>query len=138
MSLTKTDLFTIRKGLDTDLPFVLATWLRGAYYGNSWFQEIDKAAFMAFYHGFLERLLRSPGVELNVACLKDDPDVILGYSVTRMAQDLVILDWVFVKTAWRRIGIAKALTPGNLTTVTHLTKIGKSIKPKTVKFYPFI
>lgn len=93
---------------------------------------------MEYYHKVLERFLDNPKVKITVACLKDDPQVILGYSVTREVKGQVVLDWVFTKKAWRNIGIGKSLVPSNLQVVTHMTKTGKGIKPSNVIYNPFI
>lgn len=138
MSTAKKDLIDIRGYLPDDRSFILACWLRGVYYGNTFFSEIPKGIFMEHYHSVLERFIDNPKVTIKVACLKDDPQVILGYSVSRVSKDQVVLDWIFVKTAWRKIGIGKSLVPENLKAVTHLTKIGKSLKPDSVVYNPFL
>lgn len=142
--LQRKDLIQTRSYMEEDRNFILATWLRGAYYGDSWFSLIPKNIFMEQYHKVLENFLLRAGVNIQVACLKEDPEVILGYSVSRNIKngeaDISILDWVFVKSAWRKIGIAKMLMPNRINTVTHLTKAGLSIMkqklPDTI-FNPF-
>lgn len=134
--MNKNDLVAIRDFLPGDKNFVFATWLRGLYYGDSWFREVKKDVFMDNYHRFIERLLETPGVQVKVACLKNDPEVILGYSV--VSELAPVLHWVFVKTAWRGIGIAKSLVPEGVTTITHATKLGLSIsKRKDLVFNPW-
>lgn len=130
-------LITTRPYLPEDRNFVLSCWLRGLYYGNTFFSEIPKDIFMKHYHAVLEKFLTSPQVTITVACLIDDPQVILGYSVTRTVQDKKVLDWVFIKTAWRQIGIARSLVPPDVQVVTHLTKVGRAIKPAHVTYNPF-
>lgn len=139
----KSQLVTIRDGKEEDRNFIFSTWLRGLRYGNDWFEAINSTDYYAYYHRNLEVILNLPGVVVKVACLKDDPEVILGYSVYRhiSAKDVTALDWVFVKSAWRGIGIAKQLVPSNATVTTHLTKVGKSIlreKYPNVHFNPFL
>jgi hypothetical protein len=70
-----------------------------------------------------------------VACLKEDPDVILGYSVT----DGTRIHWVHLKAAWRGIGLARSLIPKNADSASHMTKIGLAITKKypQIKFRPF-
>lgn len=138
MSITKTDLVAIRPSTPDDRNFILATFLRGLYYGESWFRMIPKRIFMENYHKVLTRLLDTPGVVISVACLKEDSEVILGYSVSRTVQNQKVLDYVFVKSAWRRIGIAKSLVPEQINAVTHLTKVGAAIKPVNCDFNPFL
>ena len=134
----QTATIALRSYLPADRNFILATWLRGLYYGDSWFSLIPKSIFMSNYHKMLERLLDSPGVEVTVACLKDDEDVIMGYAVSRTVEGSSVLDWVFVKSGWRKLGIAKSLIPKDLKACTHLTKVGKSLKPSSVIFNPFL
>lgn len=139
------DLIRLRDYSPSDLNFVLATWLRGAYYGDTWFSQIPKNIFMEQYHHVLTQFLAREGVKVKVACLIEDPDVILGYSVSRNIKlgeaDISILDWVFVKSAWRKIGIAKMLIPARINACTHLTKTGLAIKNQKlpdVIFNPFV
>jgi hypothetical protein len=131
----KEDLIAIRPYKEEDKNFILATFLRGVYYGDSWFSLIPKNIFMAHYHIFAENLIARPGVSIRIACLKEDPEVILGYSISKGDA----IDWVFVKNAWRGIGIAKSLVPDGVKFVTHLTKSGLAIikKHPEVQFNPF-
>lgn len=133
----KNDLIALRLyNESTDKNFILATWLRGLYYGDTWFKEIPKNIFMTKYHTVLENLLRSPDTVITVCCLKEDQDVILGYSVSSLNRP--ILHWVFVKAAWRNIKIGKSLVSSEAKTVTHLTKVGLAIaKKKGLIFDPF-
>lgn len=133
--LNKADLVSTRSANANDKNFIFATWLRGLKYGNDWYNEIDSATYFSVYHQVLEAVLAKPDTKVTVSCLKDDPEVVLGYSVHTSDK----LHWIFVKKAWRSIGIAKSLIPANIKTVTHLTTVGKSILKKypEVKFNPF-
>lgn len=128
-------LYDIRDATDKDVNFVLATFLRGLYYGDSWFSLIPKPIFMANYKAVAEALLKRATVK--VACLKEEPDVILGYSI--LSNDYQTVHWCFVKSAWRRRGIAKSLLPQHPTAVSHLTKLGLILLPKlnSAIFNPF-
>lgn len=137
----KQELVDIRGGNALDKNFILATMLRGLYYGNTWFGAIPKNIFMQRYHTILERLLAHPDTVVTIACLKDDAEVVLGYSIYRKTHDTIILDYIFVKSAWRRIGIAKSLLPNNIFAVTHLTRPGASImksKLPNIPYNPFL
>ena len=143
--LEKKDLIAIRTNTPEDRNFILSTWLRGSYYGDTWYGLIPKNIFMEQYHNILEKFLLRAGVNIQVACLKEDPDVILGYSVSRNVKngeaDISIVDWVFVKSAWRKIGIGKMLMPNKINATTHITKAGLSImkqKLPNVIYNPFI
>jgi hypothetical protein len=136
--LNKADLIAIRNGVLDDKNFILATMLRGLYYGETAFSEMDKSLFMSNYHGVVEKLLACPSTTVRVACLKEDPGTILGYVIYREAGGTTVLDYVFVKSAWRHIGIAKSLVPLSFSFCTHLTKIGRSLKPESCSYNPFL
>jgi GNAT superfamily N-acetyltransferase len=130
-------LFTVRPAKELDKNFILATMLRGVYYGDSWFSKIPKDIFMDNYKYAAEALINNPNTIINIACLPDDNDVILGYSVLGNAYHTV--HWVYVKSAWRKKGIANALLPKLPTVVTHLTAVGEILLKKypTAIFNPF-
>lgn len=104
----------------------MATFLRGLYYGDTWFSSIPKDVFMDNYKLVIQSLLAKS--QVKVACLNEDPDVILGYSV--LSPDFQGVHWVFVKAAWRRQGVARSLVPSHPTHVTHLTKLGSQLLNK--------
>ena len=134
-------LYDLRAGKPEDHAFVFATFLRGLYHGESWFSEIPRDIFMVNYKRILEHMLKTGN--LYVACLKDDPDVIIGYSLWNA--DNTTLHWVYVKntklpdgTSWRQKGVARSLVGINPTQVSHLTAIGKKLLPKiNAIFNPF-
>lgn len=129
------ELYEIRLYRDSDFNFVMATFLRGLYYGDSWFSLIPKDIFMAYYKQVVEALINKHVV--YIACLKEDQDVILGYSM--VSKDETTLHWVFVKLAWRKQGIARSLVPSTISCVTHLTDLGRSLMSKinNCVFNPF-
>lgn len=132
--MNKYELIAFREANPDDKSFIFATWLRGLRYGNDWFELIEKATYFRVYHAALERLLTS-GVTIKVACLKDEPNVILGYAVYKGNR----LDWVFVKKSWRGIGICHDLVPEEIRKVSHLTKTGRALLAKRsyLVFDPF-
>lgn len=135
MSVDKKDLIMVRDMVPEDKNFIFSTWLRGLRYGNDFFELIESGAYYTHCHSAIEKTLANPGVVVKVACLKEDPNVVLGYSVYSGAT----LAWVQVKAAWRHIGIARSLVPDNILTVTNITKIGAAIlktRPH-VRFNPF-
>lgn len=137
------DLITIRPYTSEDENFVYASWLRGLYYGDTWFNAIPKEVFMHEYHKVLDLIIKTRPCAIKIACLKEDPEVILGYAIFHITEKGQALDWVFIKKAWRAIGIAKMLVQDEvptLTTVTHLSKKGLDImksKLPNVVFNPF-
>lgn len=128
------DLIALRPADTSDVPFILATWLKGLRFGNSWYRLIDNKVYFKLYHSVISAIISKPTTRVIVACLKEEPSVILGYSVVEGDK----LHWCQVKKAWRGIGIAKSLVPESVTTATHITEIGKSILlKKNLIFNPF-
>lgn len=133
----KTDLVACRAYNIEDKNFILATMLRSLYYSGSVFSEMRKQAFMENYHKVVEHLLQKNEQNIKISCLKEDPGVILGYSILDVSGS--ILHFIFVKKSWRTIGIAKDLVPSTVKFVTHLTKTGLSIaKNKGLEYQPFL
>lgn len=130
-TIPKKSLIKIRDAKINDQAFIYSSFLKGLYYGNDFYRSIDKDIFMKEYKKVLEHLLIKR--QCKVACLTDDEDVVIGYSIFESG----ILDYVFVKPVWRKIGVAKDLIPVSIHTCTHITKIGKSLKPKTWVFNPW-
>jgi ribosomal protein S18 acetylase RimI-like enzyme len=121
-------LYALRNAKLEDYAFIKATWLRGLYYGESWYSMIPKDIFMKNNSLYFDKLLGSTKTLVMVACLKEDPDTILGYSV--ISKDLKILHWIYVKSAWRNQGLAKKLTPIEMESVSHITKLGLTLLKK--------
>lgn len=129
-------MYNIREGKDSDKNFVLATFLRGLYYGDSWFSEMPKDLFMSNYKHIAQALIDSSKSNIRIACLPEDPDVILGYSI--ISKDDTTTHWVYVKSIWRKKGIGRALLPTNFNCVTHLSELGRVLSKKfNVVFNPF-
>jgi len=124
----------IRPLMEWDNNFIYQTWLKGLYYGSDFFKQMRSDDFYRYYEQIVKRIIGFPGSEVRVACLSDDHEVVLGYCVFNDST----LHWVFVKPQWRKLGIAKELVPDTIKTVTHLTKVGKSLKPKEWAFNPFL
>jgi len=130
------DLVSVREANEGDIPFVFNAWLNSLYGGNEWFRKIRRDIFFKNYHRIIEQILSRPTVSINIACLADDADILLGFSVYEPRT----LHYVFVKGDWREIGIAKDLVQP-YDQVTHITKIALGIYKKhreQIPFNPFV
>ena len=119
-------LYDIRDAQTEDKNFVIATFLRGLYYGNTWFKLIPKDIFMNEYKTIVEALVNISTIK--IACLKEDTSVILGYSI--LSNDYQIVHWVYVKKSWRNNGIANTLVPERPASFSHLSDLGKILMSK--------
>ncbi len=126
----KSDLVGYRLAVAEDIPFLFATWLKGIRYGNELYKSIPSKLYFAEMHALLDKIMQNPNTLVSIACLKNDPSTILGFSVS----EKTTLHWVFVKKAWRRIGIGGDLTP--ITTV-RVTMVTKAVR-KVLENYPLV
>lgn len=108
---------------ETDSGMVYSSWRNGSFYGRE--QDEEPATFFRKKTKEIKEILRNAAV--RVACIKSEPDIIIGYSVFTGTH----LDWIFVKINYRRQGIATLLFPKTTETVTSdVTKIGDAIIQK--------
>ncbi len=100
--------FAIRAGKREDWPFVYGTWLNSFRVNSTFARHIDQPTYFAMHHHVVERLLERG--ELLIATPEDDPDTYLGYAVRE--QGTPVVHYVYVKPAFRRFGVARALLAG--------------------------
>lgn len=128
--------YEIRGPQENDVNFILATWLKGFFYGTNWLnRNVDQDLFFKQYNEIAKGILIRPGVKISVCCLRDDDDVILGYSISEGD----CLHWIFVKESWRKMGIGGLLLPPGLKEFSHLTDLGLELNKMkmNLKFNPF-
>lgn len=134
----KSELISYRKASVNDTNFILSSWIQGLYHNKTAFSDMEKDTFMKIYNVVLKFLIDELNPNILIACLRDEPDAIIGYSVLSASQTSV--HWVFVRKSWRGIGIAKDLVPKTVIHATHLTACGRDIikKQGIIKFNPFL
>lgn len=111
----------IRDAGQDDLPFIFATWLRSYRHSSQFAKKISNDVYFAYHHAAIERIL-SRGGAVKIASMIGDPNVILGYAVVEMQEGKTVAHYVYVKKAFRKMGIASRLyKPENGDLFTHLT-----------------
>lgn len=100
-----------RPANDADKAFVLATWLRGELHASPVYVDCPRAIYFGNRPQELRDLLASASTRINIICLDDDQEVIIGYAVYSA---LGCLHWVYVKKAFRCQGIGKNVVMGLL------------------------
>jgi len=85
----------IRDHVKDDEPFLFATYLQHNWYDKTNTTTLKKATWMNLQHKRLEDVLDSQLVK--IACLKEDPDVILGYAFQDGPKP-----FTYIKLAWRQ------------------------------------
>lgn len=131
-------LLELRPGKKEDESFLYGTWLNGTYQKTRWRTEFARGDFFKGYHSVIAHILSKPQTQILTCCLKEDPDILVGYSVFEKCPTDTIFHWIFIRADWRGNKIAKDLIPPKVTVVTHMTPAGQiifhkfKVKPKLV------
>jgi ribosomal protein S18 acetylase RimI-like enzyme len=123
----------LRQPVESDVPFIYATLLRSNYFDTEALSQVRKTIYFENYRLVVDELLLN--AEVTIACLETDHQVILGY----MIHEPGVIHYIFVKDAFRNLGIARSLVTEKLDTskpltVTHLTKSVRSLIKNNAKF----
>lgn len=123
--------------MDPYKSMIYSDFMNSLRYGNDWYALIDPECYFSVYRKMIDHLLSKPAVKVNLAVLSDDVDTCLGWSMFEPN----ILHYIYVKADFRDQGIASSLAPKGFSSVSHLTKVGQSIRrthfPDAV-FNPFL
>lgn len=117
---------------------ILSKWMRSLRFGNDLYKMIDSKSYYEAYNRYILALLGRAGTVVRTAALSDDPDVVLGFSVSH--DNGKILDYVYVNPENRKMGIGAFLVPDSIEEFTHVTRTGLTIwnnKRARWKFNPF-
>lgn len=96
----------IRAATQTDLPFIYSTWLRSYRHASHFAKKISNEIFFDMHHRVIDGFIDRGGL-VYVAHPKGEPEVILGYICVEPNQPMI--QYVYVKKPFRKMGIAKAL-----------------------------
>ncbi len=99
----------IREPKASDIPFIYDAWTKCYKHGSSLGKSCKSPLFFDEYKRVIDHILQDPLTSGYVACLPEEQDVIIGYSVFEFISH--ILHWVFVKESFRDFGVARSLIP---------------------------
>lgn len=99
----------IRKGVPGDFNFIISTWLRSFKHSSYFAKRIRNSIFYLFHHEVVSRILGLHQTLTYIACDPLDVNVIYGYMVVGKHDENPLLHYVYVKSAFRRLGIANTL-----------------------------
>lgn len=109
---------------------LFATWRNALWFDTEDKDESKNHKFFRDCTRLIKSLLANADTKARIACLVEDPNLILGASVIN--KDNLI--WVYVKADYRSRGIATLLAKGIKTVSNPSTRIGKAIvKNKELK-----
>jgi ribosomal protein S18 acetylase RimI-like enzyme len=98
------ELVSYRPAKTSDLPYIFNSMLKAM---RVYFPHLRTSAFFDAYKPKVQRLVGESNIQ--VACFEKDQDLIYGYVIYSMIDDILVLHWVNVKKPFRRMGIAKEL-----------------------------
>lgn len=106
---------------------IYATWLRSYESSSLAAKHVPRDVFFSEHHKVLDGIFQR-GAQVKMAILAADPEVVLGWCVT--AEKLV--HYVYIKPAFRRRGIARALLAHIAPpfTYTHWTHVLRDLHDK--------
>jgi GNAT superfamily N-acetyltransferase len=132
----------IRSISDSDVSFVFNSWLR-SFKGSPKYKHVENTIFYQNHHKIVQQcILRS---QVLLACDENDLSQILGYIVADRIDDILTVHYVYVKQAFRGLGIASMLLKEvgydkKIATIyTHATEFGlKLCRNTNFVFHPYI
>lgn len=104
---------------DAYVNMILSNWMKSFRYLNDYVRLWDQSNYYEVYERLIRGVLARPSASVRLAVLSDDYDVCLGWSV---CESPATLHYVFVRDGNRGEGIARALVPDSIDTITHLTR----------------
>lgn len=129
----------LRQMRESDLNFIVHSWVNKTRYLKE-NNEIDHTSFFSFQRSLIKKIL--PMSETIVICNKDEPDHIFGFCVYRKLADYPVLSMLYVKDAYRNLGLENLLVESILKPVTIMTTNMfwlKNIFPKIhFQYNPFL
>lgn len=96
----------IRPAKLDDLSFIYSTWLRSYRHSSQFAKKLTNEVYYEMHHKVIDGFILRGGIVL-IAHAKGEPEVILGYLC--MEPNGSIIQYIYVKKAFRKMGIAKAL-----------------------------
>lgn len=107
-----------------DAGFLFSSWPKGVYHSSAHHIELHKEEFFRIFYDYVKEMIAS--ADISIACMSDDHDTIIGYSVIYECE----LQWIYVKELFRRHGIATLLVKNQIIdgfNEQNLTKAGLAI-----------
>ena len=106
MSLSKDLPIKLRPALKSDIGFIKNAWLN-SYDSSDFAGSMRKTIFMRHHSGILDRLLRY-GVTM-ILCHPEDEDEIYTFINYQKSRGLFVLNYLYTKSCYRKLGMAKEL-----------------------------
>ena len=135
------DKIKIRPMTEGDFNFVISSWLKSYKYSGTAVRRMIDRVYYDAYEPIVKSLIKRSDV--YIACLRSDPDAIVGYLAIERVEDHDIIHYCNIRDIWQKMGIAsyliEAAQPQNMTYFTHWTSPIQSLIHKIPYVYqPFL
>jgi hypothetical protein len=90
-----------------DTNFILSSWLRSYRLSSQFAHRITDAIFYHYHQLIVQRILTRS--KILIACLPDDPSVIIGYLVYEQYAEQPLIQYAYVKKPFRNEGVLTSL-----------------------------
>ena len=89
--------------------FIFQTWLKAYRYDSPFGKGIPNKVFFDRHHKILERILARPTAKVLAAVEPTEHSTLFGYLAFEASIDRPVIHFAYVKEAFRKLGVAKAL-----------------------------
>jgi len=119
----------VRLATVEDLPFVFSCWLRSYRHSSQFAKKISNATYYKWHHAIIEHLIGTAGTQVRIIHPTGDTGTILGFSCISMYDNKPVVHFVYIKKAFREMGLAKKLIwetgPGYFSHMTENLKLDR-------------
>lgn len=128
-------MFRLRPAKPEDVNFIVHSFLK-RYRDAIHIRLVTDKVYYEKQHAVIAKILQTPGCDVRVACDPEDENHIYGWVLAEhLTDDWILLHFCYVKGAFRRFGVAKALLNdviGTSTKIqyTHKTKLVDFLDPQ--------
>lgn len=126
---------TFRSFNADDINFIQSSWGSSYYKGNYGNRSLSPEDFHAYHRPIRERFLYArPNATIIVCSSPEDPGLIIGWIAVERCPSALILQYLYVKSAFKGEGIGalliKRALPGSPVLYTHMTDQASRIMAK--------
>lgn len=132
----------IRPAQETDIPFILNSWLKSFRMGT-FNVNVANTIYFTEQHKLVEKILKRSTV--LIACESNDVANIYGYIVFEKIEGILTIHYMYIKHTFRGLGLSKVLLEnaghdkeaGGL--YTHNTRVGEKVAIKAnLVYHPYL
>lgn len=130
---------TFRGYTEDDIPFLHSSWGSSYYKGSLANQHLSPEEFHAYHRPIRERFFQKPNATVIVAANPEDSWEIAAWIAVEKSASALILQYLYVKSAFKGHGVASQLIkralPSTPILYTHMTERASRIMARNYSKY---